>query len=169
MISQPGVYEIEGFVGRLHEAIDFFLLQMLSVAVMGRVRDCRGGSVDTRARATGGMLERPTFVQVSLKLIELALLQANLQLNDMIRRCRSEVRPLRRHRMGFLECVGRTNVQWRGNHADGEQRCEGDARQHRGHDDLTGFQRKGNGRERNEDREGEAEGEEEEYEGTTFL
>ena len=55
----------------------------------------------------------PTFIQVTLKLIELALLQTNLQVYDVLSGWGADSRPLARHMMGIFDSISRSNAQRR--------------------------------------------------------
>src|SRR4051794_36280465 len=56
------------------------------------------------------MLLRPTFVQVSLKLVELGLLQTDVQMKHMAVRGAAGVRPLARHIVRLLHRVRRARA-----------------------------------------------------------
>jgi len=55
------------------------------------------------------LLDALTFIEMTLKLVEVALLQTNLQFDDMVCRCWTDTVPLSRNWMSFLDCEWRAN------------------------------------------------------------
>jgi hypothetical protein len=53
-----------------------------------------------------------TLIQMPLELVELALLQADLEVDDMARGRRADLLPLSGHAMRVLDGVGRAGVEW---------------------------------------------------------
>ncbi len=52
----------------------------------------------------------PTFIQVTLELIELALPQTDLQVYDVLSGWDADSRPLARHMMGILDSISRSGA-----------------------------------------------------------
>jgi hypothetical protein len=71
-----------------------------------------------------------TFMQMAFKLIELTLLEANLEINNMVRRRRPYVLPFVRRQMGLLHDVGRADSQRCAGNESSKQSCSGQSSQH---------------------------------------